>query len=54
MHDNKEIQDYNTSPINNDSDNDGVRDDIEVSLGLDPNKLDSDDDGLNDGEDEDQ
>jgi len=32
-----------------DSDNDGVGDEIEVSLGLDPHNPDTDDDGINDG-----
>lgn len=45
-----EINAWNTDPLDDDSDDDGVTDGVEVILGIDPLDTDSDDDGLDDGD----
>jgi hypothetical protein len=37
------------NPTSNDSDNDGLRDDLELVVGSNPSKVDSDGDGISDG-----
>ncbi len=47
----EEIKTYGTSPLNPDSDNDGIKDKQELENKTNPNKPDTDGDGVNDSED---